>query len=80
LCGESPKLGSFLGQYTDDAEAGADAWRWVFDAGQVVFSTRPSIALDESTAVLYCSSCGQDMRQERELAPETPIFVNLLNN
>lgn len=78
ICGMPPQLGTFQGQHTDDAPPGHDAWRWHFEAGQILFSTEPLIVLDDSEPIEYCGSCEQDMREDRGLSPNTPIYVNLL--
>jgi hypothetical protein len=80
ICTEPPTLGAFQGQYTDDVEPGVDAWRWRFEAGQMLFTTDPGIALDESSAIPYCGPCGNDMREERGLSLDTPLLVTLLKN
>lgn len=80
ICETPPGLGTFQGQYTDDVEAPHDAWRWRFEAGQVLFSTDPSNVLDDTTELGYCGLCEQDMREARGIAPNTPIHVTLLKN
>jgi len=81
LCesGTLQALGAFEGQRTGDVEPGQDVWLCYFVAGQVVFSTQPDIALDESTALAYCDLCEQDMREARGLTSDVPIFVNLVH-
>jgi hypothetical protein len=80
ICEAPPELGTFEGQFTDDAQPGEDAWRWCFVAGQVLFSTSRNIALDGSTPLRYCGPCEQDMREERGLKPDALIRVTWLLN
>lgn len=80
ICEDPPELGAFEGQHTDDAEPGQDGWRWCFAAGQVLFSTDSSSALDGSKAVGYCGCCGQAIRADRGLAPDAPLYVYVIHN
>lgn len=80
-CGihEPPEdLGPFLGQHTLDASAG-DAWVWRFEAGQITFlagdDTSQGFLLDAAEPLVYCSSCGQDILEDRGLERSIPLGV-----